>query len=191
VPAEQYDLTFVDERQMTPALDAAIRALLCECHPDLVEPLSRSRYWHGSVQAYSFCYQEGDRVLGHVGVVLREIRCDGRPVMIAGVQNLAVTPRLRGKGLSRQLMREAAAEAARRKIRFGMLFCVPGLERFYNSLDWFRIEARVTMRDETGQPAPIIDENITMVTELARRPCGGLPGERFVAQEMDLQGPDW
>jgi len=179
----KFQLTIISEPEVTPAEDALIRALLCECFPDEIPTFSHTRYWHNSRPTFIVIYPEHDRVLGHVSVVVREISCDGRPVTVAGVQNVAVTPILRGTGLSHQLMREAMEEAAKRDIPWGMLFCVPALERFYSSLGWQKIEARVTMRDENGHRVPIDPKNITMVKKLA--------GTEFSAEDIYLEGPDW
>jgi predicted N-acetyltransferase YhbS len=104
-------------------------------------------------------------------------------IMVAGIQSLAVAPQLRGTGLSSRLMAEAMEEAQRRGIEYGLLFCLPGLERFYASLGWIRTDEPVTMADETGQPVPLTQKNITMSIELSERP--------FPKGPIDLQGRDW
>jgi len=177
-------IEIITEPAITPADDRAIRALLCECFlGEEYASFRESRYWHDSAPAFTALFREGDRVSGHVGVVIRGIRCDGQPTTVAGVQNVAVTPHLRRTGISHELMQKAMAEAARRGIRFGMLFCFPGLERLYGSLGWCRVEASVTMIDDSGEATPIDPRNITMVK--------GLASEQFAAKEIDLAGPDW
>jgi len=122
-------------------------------------------------------------VVGHVAIVIREIRCGGASVTVAGVQSLAVAPDFRGTGLSRRLMTEAMDEAKRRGIAFGLLFCVPGLESFYASLGWIRTDEAVTMRDKEGRPVPIPASNIAMF-----KPLGSTP---FPTGPIDLRGRDW
>jgi predicted N-acetyltransferase YhbS len=173
----------VDERAMTPGVEAAIRELLCTCFPDAAWNFAHTRAWHGSGPEYSIVSCEGDRAIGHVGVVVREIACDGVRTRIAGVQNVAVHPERRRSGLSRLIMRESMQEAERRGIPFGVLFCVPGLENFYHSLGWYKVEARVTMLDETGADAPTDPKNIMMVKQLGEAP--------FTATVVHLLGADW
>jgi len=121
--------------------------------------------------------------MGHVGVVERTITFGRRAVDVAGVQSLAVARELRGTGLSGALMRESIAEAGRRGLSMGMLFCVPGLERFYSRLGWRRLHANVTMRDEHGRSVPLPAKNITMVLSLT--------GQALRPGDIDLCGPDW
>jgi predicted N-acetyltransferase YhbS len=177
-------LLCVDEAAMTPALDVAIRELLCACFPNDAWNFSRTRTWHGSRPEYSIVYCEGARALGHVGVAVRELSCDGETVTVAGVQNVAVHPERRGTGLSRCLMHEAMEEAARRGLPYGLLFCVPGLERFYSFLGWERVEAAVTTADDVGDTeVPGDAGNIAMVK--------GLTDSPLRPKAVHLRGRDW
>ncbi len=47
-------LELIEESDMPPETDAAIKRLLCECFPPDIEEFSRSRYWHGSAPAYTY-----------------------------------------------------------------------------------------------------------------------------------------
>jgi len=179
---EKYELKVIEERDISAETDAAIKALLCECFPRDAAAFSRSRHWHGTAPAYSLAHWREGRVVGHVGIVIREVRCGERAARVAGIQNLAVAPGCRGRGLSQQLMIEAMGEAARRRIPYGLLFCIPELERFYAALGWRRTDVSVTMI-ENGRHVPIPGKNITMFKELA--------GEPFPAGDIDLQGIDW
>lgn len=168
---------------LSPDIDSAIRELLCNCFPADVEVFSCTRYWHDSVPTYSLVYWKYNRVAGHVGVVLRKIRVGEVSVMVAGIQNLAVAPELRGKGVGYQLMIEAMNEAVRLNIHYGLLFCLPELKRFYTSLGWTKTRVRVTMVDKNGQSVPILAKNIVMFKELAV--------EKFPEGNINLQGSDW
>ena len=176
-------LELVEESGIDPATDAAVRELLCACYPGDGAVFSRSRHWHGSAPEWSFVARRGARAVGHVAVVVRTVSCAGRSAKIAGIQNLAVIPEFRKTGLSRRLMTAAMQEAARRGIRWGLLFCLPGLERLYASLGWKRLSVPVTQADEHGRSAPIPAKNIAMALELA--------GESFPPGAIDLQGRDW
>ena len=80
-------------------------------------------------------------------------------------------------------MNAAMQEARRREIPFGLLFCLPALEKFYAALDWRTIERVVTMRDATGRTVPLTAKNICMVLPLAENTLP--PGP------IELCGRDW
>ena len=175
-------LQVVEESGMSPSLDEAIRESLCECFPASASTFAKTRAWHGSTPSYSLVHREGARVVGHVGVIVREIVAGGTPVTVAGIQSFAVIPNRRGTGLSRRLMEEAMVEAKRHEIPFGLLFCVPGLERFYISLGWRTLFVRARMVFE-GAETEIPAKNIAMALPLAARP--------FPSGDLHLGGPDW
>ena len=164
-------------------VDSAVRDLLCECFPSDREIFSHTRYWHGSAPAYSLVYREHNRLAGHIGVVVRKIKVNNVFVTIAGIQNLAVSGKLRGKGVGRQLMIEAMDEAVKRGIHYGLLFCIPELAHFYVSLRWIKTSEKIMMVDAHCQSVPIPMKNITMFKELAE--------EKFPCGHIDLQGRDW
>ena len=179
-----FSLKLIEEKDMSPAMDQAIRDLLCVCFPPDVAAFSKTRHWHGSAPAYSLVQEENNsRVVGHVGVVVREIRCGSAPLIIAGIQNLAVLPEWRRCGLGPKLMLDSMDAARRRGIPFGLLFCVPALEKFYQSVGWFTVHATAKMVDERGLYQPIPGKNICMAIRLASAP--------FPPGDIDLQGADW
>lgn len=176
-------LELIEESDMPLKIDAAIRRLLCECFIPDTEEFSRSRHWHGSAPAYTLIHRQGDEVVGQVGIVLRTIQCGGVSVDIAGIQSLAVSPRIQGTMLAWALMRRSMKEAKKRGVPFGLLFCVPSLERLYAAMKWERIDVITTMRDEEDRAVPIPGKNVAMVLKLAGRP--------FPQGDIDLQGADW
>jgi predicted N-acetyltransferase YhbS len=176
--------SIVLESDIPAEMDAAIRDLLCRCFPPDVPIFSLSRHWHGSAPAYSVVdLAENGALKGHIGVVVRRILAGGQPAVIAGIQNMAVTPEWRGRGIGDALMRSAMDEGRARGIPFGLLFCVPALEKFYAKLGWRRIDVDARMDFEGKVNIPIPGKNIVMVTELATTP--------FPPGDLHLQGPDW
>ncbi|MCC7518254.1 MAG: imidazole glycerol phosphate synthase subunit HisF [Verrucomicrobiae bacterium] len=175
-------LQIVEEDAMPAALDTAIRRALCECFPEDTAAFARTRAWHGSAPFFSVVVGEGRRVTGHVGVVAREISVGGARVRVAGIQNFVVVPDRRKTGLSRELMEAAMREAGGRGIPFGLLFCVPALERFYASLGWRTLPVRARMLFE-GAETEVPSKNIAMGLALAEEP--------FPEGELHLCGPDW
>jgi len=179
----ELNVDIIDEDKVTSDIDVAIRRLLCECFPADVDTFSVTRHWNGCAPAYSVVCTSGGVVLGHIGVVLREILCGGVPMTVAGVGNVAVSPEKRGTGLSQRLESAAMQEAHRRRVSFAILFCVPQLERLYSSMGWTTHVASVVLQDAQGRPAAIPDKNIMMVKQLGPEP--------FPAGDVDLQGRDW
>jgi predicted N-acetyltransferase YhbS len=173
----------IDEDQIAPELDAAIRRLLCDCFPADVTAFSARRAWNNVRPLYSVICRSGDDVVGQVGIVERLVTCGGAAVRVAGIQSLAVAPDRRGSGASQRLMTAAMDEARRRGIGFGLLFCLPGLADFYARLGWQRVDRAVTMRCAAGQSVPLTAKNIAM-----HLPLGDDP---FPSGPIDLAGRDW
>lgn len=180
----QRQLEVINETELTPADDQAFRQFLAGCFdPDAADFFSQSRHWHGSAPEYSVVGHMGGRICAHVGVIVRRVRCAAEEVLVAGIQNFGVGSAFRGAGLGPWLMRGAMEEAGRRQISFGLLFCVPGLERYYGGMGWLTIDVPVTMRLHGGYDEPIPGKNICMVLLLA--------GRVFPQGPIHLQGPDW
>ncbi|MEO7298203.1 MAG: GNAT family N-acetyltransferase [Verrucomicrobiota bacterium] len=181
----QLSLTFrcIEEVDVKPSLDLAIKNFLCVCSPEGISAFSKTRYWHGSKPTYSFLGEIDGKILAHVGVVTRQIRVGAEQIDIAGIQNLAVHPESRGRGFAQQIMTAAMDEAARREIPFGLLFCVAKLERFYNSLGWRTRVGKPTMLDSHGNRVPIPEKNSCMFKNLR--------AATFPSGEIFLQGADW
>jgi len=179
----KHQLEIIPEETLSPQLDAAIRALLCECFPPDAPIFRRNRCWHNCAPEYTIIHRREGNIFGHVGIVRRTITCGGVSVEIAGIESLAVSPAMRGSGLSRELMNEEMAEAKRRGIPFGFLFCSPKLESFYGSLGWRRTDAKITMLNENGRDTPRYEKCIAMYANLAE--------EKFPEGDIHLRGRDW
>lgn len=179
----KHKLEIIEEKSLSKSDDALIRKLLVDCFPEDVAVFSKSRNWHGTDPEYIILNRKGKEIVGHVAVVLREITCGRARVTIAGIQSLAVRPECRGTGLSQTLMTRSMSEAWQRGIKFGLLFCVPNLERFYASLGWRRIDGPFFMRDESGRKTSTPQKNIGMILLLS--------GAQFPPGAIDLRGRDW
>ena len=178
-----FSLEVLEEDQISPQIDRAIRDLLCECFPADSDVFPYTRYWHDLAPEYSVVYRDGQRVMGHVAIAVRTITCEGKPIRVAGPASVAVSAGQRGAGLSRRLMDAALTEAARRRIPFGLLFCTPELEPLYFAMGWHRTDRPVIIRDEQGRSVPLPPKNVAMFIELGDDP--------FPRGPLDLQGRDW
>lgn len=174
----------VDEREMDPATDAAVRRGLCACFPNDIAIFSQTRAWHGSASAFSVLMEAGGEVVAHAGAVDRIIRAGADRVRIAGVQNVFVLPRHRGRGLVDQAMRMSMEEAERRHMDAGLLFCIPALENLYARTGWHTLPPRpVWATRSSGERYRLDEKNILMFHPLRLR--------TFPDDEIDLNGDDW
>ena len=182
-PESSYSLEVIAEDRIAPEMDRAIRDLLSECFPADRDVFPYTRYWHDLAPEYTVVHGNGQQVVGHVAIAVRTITSAGRPIRVAGPQSVAVAVAQRGTGLSRRMMDETVAEAVRRRIPFGLLFCVPELEPLYRSMGWQRTDQPVMMHDEQGRSVPLPRKNVAMFIELGDEP--------FPRGPLDLRGRDW
>lgn len=180
-PRGDREFVILEEKDVTPALDLEWRQFLGECFEPNT-PLFQSRYWHNSAPAYSVVCRSGGTLCGHIGIVVRRIRCGDTPITIAGVQNVGVKPVARGGRLGYRMLDAAMDEARRQGIEFGLLFCVPALEAYYAGNSWQTTTEPVTMRYLAGDE-PIPGKNIGMYRTLGT--------QAFPSGPIHLQGPDW
>lgn len=177
----------VEESELDARLDAAIREALCGCFPKDKEVFSKTRAWHGSGPLWSIVIEEDSQVTAHCGVVDRTIKAGNRQVHVAGIQNVFVRPSNRGKGLCKQVIRAAMAEASRRGYDCGLLFCEQVIEKIYSRSGWITIRPagseEVIRVDEKGREVPIVATNVTMYYPIRLK--------NFPAGRIHLQGNDW
>ena len=168
---------------MTAARDAELRNFLQRVFPADSTAFVQTRHWHGSAPAYTVIARQNDNVVAHAGAIVRDIRVGGQPVRIFGIQNMGALPEVRGAGTGRLVLETVAREAGRRGIAFGVLFCVPALERYYRRAGWETRTVTVTMDFDGQAGIPIPGKNICMVQHLTATP--------FPEGGIHLQGADW
>jgi predicted acetyltransferase len=178
------NVLIIEEKTITDEMDAGIRRSLCDSFPKEREVFSKTRAWHDSSPAWSVVLDENSRVLAHVGIIDRIIKVGGENFHIAGIQNVFVIPEYRGKGLSDTVMTTAMRDASNRNYDFGLLFCIPELEKVYAKTGWLKIfPGSVSRVDENGDEMPLPEKNITMYFPLRV--------VSFPAGKIHLQGNDW
>ncbi len=174
----------VTEESLTAAEDAAIRVALCRCFPPDREIFSKTRAWHGTLPTWTVIVQQEELVIAHAGIVEREILVGQERVRAAGVQNVLVVPEHRKSDLFRQIMSVAMAEALRRQLDLGILFCTADLARIYAWLGWRLLKDQSVVRvDEEGRFQSLPEKNVTMFYPLMRADIP--PGD------IHLLGNDW
>jgi predicted N-acetyltransferase YhbS len=178
------EIKIIEEREMTPETDQALREALCLCFPADIETFSKTRAWHGSAPAWSVVLFDGGRVVGHVGIVERTILAGDKPLRVAGIQNVITLPECRGLGYGKLIMDESMKEAGRRNSDAGILFCVPELEKLYVKCGWILLPKEEIIRvDDDGSEIPLPEKNIAMFYPLLVK--------QFPSGRIHLQGNDW
>ncbi|MFH1613862.1 MAG: GNAT family N-acetyltransferase [Planctomycetota bacterium] len=177
-------LRIVRQSEVDPRLDQEIKRGYCICYEKDLAFFSQTRSWHGSWPAWLVVIEKGREVIAHTGIVDRTISIGGRDVRIAGIQGVYVLPDHRGKGLADQVLNAAMREAERLEFDFGLLFCIPEIEKVYSRCGWQKLEGRrITRIDKDGSEVPIPGYNIVMYYPLGRR--------ELLAGNINLKGNDW
>lgn len=178
------NITLVQERDIGPELDKKIKDSLCLCFPDDRVAFSLTRAWHNSVPAWSLYSEENKRIISHVAVIDRTICIGDELVRIAGMQNIFVLPERRGNGLCDALMKEVTNRASELGYDYGLLFCVPEIEKVYGRCGWSKLPATPVIRvDESGKEWVLPGKNIGMYYPLDKN--------SFPTGDIHLQGNDW
>jgi len=187
MPAKHNDISLrvINEGDISPELDRAIRETLVVCFPADREYFQRQSWWH-CVPVYRVLGRDDKgSVAAHVAVVERAVIVGPNlsKVRVAGIQGCCVLPDYRGTDLSDKMMSVAMAEANRRSFDAGLLFCLDQLETVYARMGWSRLDADVYVADDKKGKALIPAKNITMFYPLKVK--------QFPAGDIDLAGTDW
>lgn len=99
-----------------PAIDPSIASLLGRVWPSLPGVATRAGALGFPWAAVStpFVRRDGERVVGHVGVIELPLVLAGRPVRVASIHAVCTDPERRGHGVGAALMEDALAACARR-----------------------------------------------------------------------------
>ena len=175
-------IRIVDEKDIEPTLDQAIRDLLVVCFPHVREIYAVARRWRGNVPLYSVLLEDSDALCGHVAVVDRTIRVGSEPLRVAAIGNVAVKPACRGRRLVDGVLAAAMEEAGRRGFDCGFLFTHPPTDRIYARNGWIEVAAQ-TIRVENNEEIEIPPENVRMYYPLRIKD--------FPVGPIHLQGDKW
>lgn len=175
----------IDEKDISDALDTAIRDGLVECFPPDVEYFSKQSWWHSRPQWRTLAQNDKGQIIGHIAVVIREVMVgdESLPVKVAGIQSVFVCPKKQGTGLSDKIMQKTMRTAFEQDIAMGFLHCAPKFEKTYRRMGWQKIDANVLMQDERGNTVPLPGKSIAMIYPLKRK--------KILSGDVDLAGRDW
>ena len=117
----------------------------------------------------------------HVGLFFRTVTWDGRKVDIGGIGGVATRPDCRGHGYA-TLALNAAVQTLRdhEAVRFGLLFCEPHNEAFYQARGWHRFEGEIYAEQPRGRIR--FEAMAPFVFDFTRKPRDGV---------IDLCGLPW
>ncbi len=167
---EPYVIRIVDEQELDFPLEEGIRTLLCACFPDWAEIFRMRRVWYKTPPIFSVLAIRGNRVIGHVGVVVRSMTTTWNfRHLAASIQGVAVAPEYRSQRISLKLLAAALEEAKKRGFPFAILFCKEPLVPFYAAHGWKLPEDHIVMRNEQDLPISM-RSNCPMYRELAGEP---------------------
>jgi GNAT superfamily N-acetyltransferase len=185
--AKLNDIVFsiIDEEDISPNLDKSVRDILVECFPADREYYQQQSWWH-CVPGFRVIGRNVENlIVAHTAMVDRSVIAgpDRTKVRVAGVQSFCVLPEYRGTCLSDKMMSIAMEEANKRHFDAGLLFCVTGLEKVYQRMGWYKLDATVYMDDDKEGKALIPAKNTTMFYPLRVR--------KFPSGDIDVAGTDW
>ncbi|NLH16886.1 MAG: GNAT family N-acetyltransferase [Phycisphaerae bacterium] len=179
------EIRILEESQIDPMTDAAVRGVLAECFPHYSRLFSTSRHWRGNVPLFTAIAVDKSSVVACSVVIDRTIRIGARPVRVAGVGNVCALPAYRGKGIVDRILLAAMEVAAEQGFEWGMLFCRPEILKVYERTGWQPCMDRRFVRTDsvTGKSVEMPADHGKMFLRIGYRP---LP-----AGDIDLQGDKW
>ncbi len=178
-------LFVLNEEDISPQLDRAIRELLVACFPADREYYQRQSFWHSPAVYRVFGKDDKSSIVAHTAVVQRSVIVGESlsKVRVAGIQSFCVLKDYRSTGLSNKMMSVAMEEGSKRGCDAGLLFCRKPLEKVYGGMGWRKLDAAVYMTDDKKGKTLIPARSITMFYPLRAK--------QLPAGDIDLAGPDW
>ena len=98
-----------------------------------------------------------EKLVSHVGILLHIISTDCQTLNIGGVGGVVTVVEEQRKGYGALLMKHAGNFLIHtREVDFGLLFCLPRMISFYNSLGWKLTKQHILIEQPTGKiPSPL------------------------------------
>lgn len=173
----------IDEHDFDADLDRRIRELLRACFPDWRDIFQERRTWHSTSPIFSVVAKDGERIVGHIAVVVRTITTTWNfRYNVVSIQGVCVSPDVRHTGLAHQLLKAALDESARRGFLFAILYCKEHLVSFYTSQGWKLADDSIVMWNQRDLPISM-RSNCPMYFELT--------DTSFPEGPLDVHSPSW
>ncbi len=178
-------LFVLNEEDISPRLDRAIREMLVVCFPADREYYQHQSFWHSPAVYRVLGKNDKGSIVAHTAIVERAVIVGPAlsKVRVAGIQSFCVLQDYRSTGLSKKMMSVAMEQGCKRGCDVGLLFCRKQLETIYGGMGWSKLDAAVYMADDKKGKALIPARNITMFYPLTVM--------QLPAGDIDLAGADW
>ncbi len=175
----QLDLKAVAD--LTAVEQAARDALTAVVYPPNATPTPGEELTSAAPQWVILAW-EGEQLVSHVGIVVRDVTLDGREVRIGGIGSVKTHPAARGRGHAGVALRRASVFfAADPAIAFALLVCLPPLVPFYGKLGWQPFDGALLV-EQPGGRVPFTANEVLVLPVHDRAPRAGT---------LDLQGLPW
>ncbi|HEY8598026.1 MAG TPA: GNAT family N-acetyltransferase [Thermomicrobiales bacterium] len=166
---------------LTAAEQDARRALTLAVYPPGAPPTAGEELTWAAPQ-WAVMAWEGDRLVAHVGIVVRDATLDGRDVRIGGIGSVKTHPAARGRGYAgRAIGRAAEFFAADPALAFALLVCREPLVPFYGKLGWQPFGGTLLV-EQPGGTVPFTANEVMTLPVHANAPQTGT---------LDLRGLPW
>jgi len=119
-------MTYLEDEDVTPELDEALRALLALCFT--FEPFATQRFCN-EMPSHRWLIYSGDQLIAHVATHDKSFRIGATTMTFCGVAEVCVHPDHRGQGLVGRLL--AAAETHHAACDFSILLGSPDVYTRY------------------------------------------------------------
>lgn len=166
---------------LTAAEQDARRALTLAVYPPGAASTAGEELTWASPQ-WAVLAWEGDQLVAHVGIVVRDATLDGQSVKIGGIGSVKTHPAARGRGYAGQAIGQAAAFfAAESALAFALLVCRAPLVPFYGKLGWQPFGGTLLV-EQPGGTVPFTANEVLTLPVHASAPQAGI---------LDLRGLPW
>ena len=173
----------IDEHDIDPSLDEAIRVTLTLSFPHRKDTFAEARRWRGNTPLFNAVITDNEIVCGYVAVVDRTIRVGNEKLRVAGVGMVSVAPLYRGRKLIDTALVAAMQEAQKRNFDLGLLFTHRPTNKIYIRNNWIELDNAKITRVEDAAEIQMPPENIPMFHPLIRKD--------FPEGDIHLLGDKW
>lgn len=106
--------------------------------------------WSGST--WGAFIRDANQLVAYIGMLVRQGKCDDRPVLIGGIGGVKSHPEVRGKGYASAGMKEAGAFLTQvQKVDFSLLVCRDELIPYYGRLGWQAFDGEMLVDQISGK----------------------------------------
>ena len=167
------------EFKETKVLTEADRIILFEWGADIFGTAAMNLQWRAK-DLHFIVYDDGKPV-SHAGILRHTVNIGKMPKLVGGLGGVVTVPRSQRQGLARRLVLQAMKVLENEwKVDAGLLFCMPHMTHYYESLGWKLVDSTVSIDQPNGK---IISPMLVMVLTFGDSPWPEGP--------IDLQSFPW